>query len=105
MTPKQAILSIQDHNKAHQKKEPFAVYITEALQVACDVLEKQIPKKVIYESDGYYDGNPVYDVAYCPVCNIALEDGDIHWESNYCPNCGQRLDWEVEEDNEDAEIH
>ncbi len=65
-------------------------------QTAISALEKQIPKKVIFESDGYSDGNPVYDLAECPKCGFPFEDGDQDWESSYCPNCGQRLDWECE---------
>lgn len=61
-------------------------------------MDRDKPLKVIYESDGYSDGNPVYDVAYCPVCNKPFEDGDSDWEANYCPKCGQRLDWELEKE-------
>lgn len=53
-------------------------------------------QKVIFESDGYADGNPVYDLAECPKCGFPFEDGDQDWESNYCPQCGQRLDWSDE---------
>ena len=60
---------------------------------AIEAVEKQIPKKVIFESDGYADGNPVYDLAECPKCGSPFEEGDQNWESNYCPQCGQRLDW------------
>jgi hypothetical protein len=55
--------------------------------------EKDIPMLVRYESDGYADGEPVYDVAYCPTCNREFEDGWDSWECTYCPNCGQRLKW------------
>ena len=56
--------------------------------------EKDIPMLVQYESDGYADGEPVYDVAHCPTCNREFEDGWDSWECNYCPDCGQRLKWE-----------
>jgi hypothetical protein len=55
---------------------------------------KETPKAVVYEYDGYADGEPVYDVAHCPTCNREFEDGWDSWECNYCPNCGQRLKWE-----------
>jgi len=63
-----------------------------AIDDAIDALEKQIPRAVFYEGDGYADGEMVYDVAYCPACDACFEDG-YNWEVNFCPNCGQRLDW------------
>ena len=65
-----------------------------AIRNATEALEKQIPEKVIYESDGDADGHPVYDVAYCPACNYSFEDSFDSWGANYCPRCGKRLNWE-----------
>lgn len=28
---------------------------------------------------------------YCPICRHYFEDGEVH---NYCPDCGQKLDWQ-----------
>lgn len=56
--------------------------------------EKQVPKKVDYEGDGYDDaGNIIYDTAICPTCNKRFE---VDYDDcvNYCPDCGQRLKWE-----------
>lgn len=65
------------------------------INIALEALEKQIPKKVNYEADGYADGHLVYDDAYCPSCGMAFESTDVLiWEGNYCPECGQRLYWE-----------
>ena len=30
------------------------------------------------------------DRYYCPICRHYFEDGEVH---NYCPRCGQKLDW------------
>ena len=46
----------------------------EAIQIAIQALEKQIPKK----RDSYT----------CPVCSHYFEDGECF---TYCPECGQRL--------------
>lgn len=56
------------------------------------VLEKQIQKKPDYEGDGYDDnGEIIFDTAYCPCCRHEFEVCyDI---TNYCPVCGQALDW------------
>lgn len=68
----------------------------QAIDKAIEALEKQIPKKPDYEGDGYDDsGNLIYDTYYCPNCYGFYEiDYDRY---NFCPNCGQRLDWGDEE--------
>lgn len=50
-------------------------------------LEKQIPKKVIFQSG--FKG-----LRYCPCCNVRF----IGWGMKYCGECGQALDWS---DNDD----
>lgn len=61
--------------------------------------ERDKAKLVRYEGDGYADGYPVYDMAYCSECNYEFEEGCETWECTYCPNCGQRLKWRA--DNEE----
>ena len=58
-----------------------------------ELVDKETPVTLEYEGDGYdQKGVMVYDTAICPVCERHFEvDYDEH--SNYCPNCGQRLDW------------
>lgn len=53
---------------------------------------KQVPKQLDYEAEGYDDnGELIYDTAYCPRCRYSFE---VDYESpNYCPDCGQALDW------------
>ena len=69
----------------------------EAEDYLTKALKKQKPQMVIYESDGYADGNPVYDYANCPACGYGYEEGDKDWNLPFCPNCGQALDWRIEE--------
>lgn len=46
MTEQEAIRRIKNHNEIHSRKEPFhAIQIAEALEMAVEALEKQIPKK------------------------------------------------------------
>ena len=59
-------------------------------------LYRDIPKKVLYEGDGYADGYMVYDMARCPYCDRVFDEDQDTWKSTYCPDCGQRLDWELE---------
>ena len=78
--------------------------IKEALSVAIEALEqepiidklkeKDEPKAVRYEGDGYADGAMVYDMAFCPNCEHEFEEDSENWECDFCPNCGQKLRWE-----------
>ena len=61
-----------------------------------DAAIKNTPIRVMYESDGYSDGNPVYDMARCPRCEklyYECEDSQIWENARYCPECGQALLW------------
>lgn len=66
-----------------------------AFSLAIQALEKQIPKKPTYDGDGYApDGTFVWDEWLCPCCGERYEvDYDDY---DYCPNCGQKLDWSDE---------
>ena len=68
--------------KADKQEE----YTIKAYNVAINALEKQIPKKPIFESE---QTSPfgVDDVPYCPSCRCDLP------EVSYCEKCGQALDW------------
>ena len=68
-----------------------------ANDMAINALEKQIPKKLEYEADGYADGELVYDYAKCPICGHDFEYGINDWGCEYCSDCGQKLDWSDEE--------
>ena len=85
MTTKEAIKRIQNHNEIHSKNEDFAVYITEALNMAIAALDKQIPKSVFTS----------YREAYCPSCRIKIDFGWFN-KFKHCSRCGQALDWRDE---------
>ena len=51
-----------------------------------------------YTGDGYADGKMVYDMANCPNCNYEFEESDFIWGCKFCPECGQALEWEGEEE-------
>ena len=56
----------------------------EALALAVNALEKQIPKKPDLEGDGYGDnGELIYDTGYCPNCRCQFEvDYDVTDENS-----------------------
>lgn len=85
MTPQEAKRRIKEHNEIHSKNERFAIYITEALNMAVEALEKQIPKKLTLKHR-CYAGSVKRGV--CPNC-LMTENNN----ANYCRACGQALDW------------
>ena len=94
MTNTEAIQRIINHNEIHSRKEKhFAIYITEALNIAVEALKKQIPKK-LNETEAYPHR------LFCPKCFFTLafnkDNADFIKSNqmyNYCPACGQALDW------------
>ena len=68
-----------------------------ALREAQDALTKRNPTKVNYSGDSVdSDGSTIYDTAFCPSCEYAMEDYEDIWGTSFCPHCGQALDWETE---------
>lgn len=63
-----------------------------AYDLAISALEKQIPSKIDY-SELNYSNLPV---SKCPECKNTTVNRLL--ECKYCPDCGQRLEWEVEND-------
>lgn len=61
-----------------------------------EAVEKQNKKHPTYDGDGYApDGTFVWDEWLCPKCGTRYEvDYDDY---DYCPNCGQRINWSEEE--------
>lgn len=100
MSPEEAIRRIKNHNEVHSRKEKhFAVHITEALNMAVEALEKQIPKKATEEENNRgIDISGEYDIDFhlcCPVCGAVVgtyEAGVNEYYENYCSNCGQAID-------------
>lgn len=56
------------------------------------------PREVLYSGDGYADGEMVYDMAECMNCGREFEYDDETWGCNFCPDCGQALKWEGEQE-------
>lgn len=94
MTESEAIKRIKECRNT-PNFQPY-IYMNEALNMAIQALEKQIAKKPTYEGDGYApDGTLIYDTWICCCCDKRYEvDYDDY---DYCPNCGQKLDWSDEE--------
>ena len=68
----------EDMLKKHKELRDYK----EAVDLAMQALEKQIPKPVVQSTDG---------CTRCPVCGGYV---GIDMEEMYCSACGQALDWE-----------
>ena len=80
MTESEAKVILESEYKFHGECSVFG----EALEIAINALEKQIPKKP--KTDDRY-------VMYiCPCCNDFIKVSH-----NCCQNCGQAIDWSDEE--------
>ena len=65
----------------------YAVAIDEAIKA----VDKQIPKKPVSKYK-YRDGENV-----CPSCETENRCRTVMFWEKFCPDCGQRILWEVEE--------
>ena len=65
-------------------------------QIAINALKQQIQKKPYIQQD-----NRNNDCLECPSCDSFIgyecDCRDEHYQINYCPNCGQAIDWSDEE--------
>ena len=87
-TTGEGIMEIQYYG-VFEAKENVIKAIEEACILACEALEKQIPKKPIKLDDWgeYYK---------CPICDKYAVD-NLGCKHKFCRECGQRIDWKVEE--------
>ena len=83
MTESEAKVILESEYKFHGECSVFG----EALTMAINALEKQIPKKPISVTSVE---NSMY--VKCPTCKLTtvLYDGCV---MEYCKNCGQAIDW------------
>lgn len=82
MTEIEAIKELQDNMDL-----PFGVTVSdEASRTAIIALEKQIPKKPLFNGNNWY--------RCVNGCEIHKKQFEKDW---YCPKCGQKLDWSDEE--------
>ena len=89
MTYEEAIKNINALNALLGQKELYDDEFENALAIAIDALEKQVPKKPLHMHKNYY----------CPICK---ENGWMLWDDaipndmdKYCGKCGQAINWEV----------
>ena len=60
------------------------------------IVEKEIPMKPkLFMRDGYDEDESVYDAWDCPYCGTHYQI--IFDKHDYCPHCGQRIDWQEQQ--------
>lgn len=74
MSIDEAIRRIDEHNYIHQHKEPRAVHITEAFNVAVDIMRKYQQIEQIYKRF-QKDGGYYHHMAWLDVMEV-VENGD-----------------------------
>ena len=79
--------------KAEIVHHPECSIFAEALGMAIQALEKQIPKKAEVEKYSFYPHSILIKSRYgkCPNC------GTVQVDDRYCANFGQKLDWSEEQ--------
>lgn len=68
-----------------------------AMKAASGTYRKEKAERPEMYGDGYdLDGNMIYDAWDCPRCGTSYEIDYDHYD--YCPNCGQKIDWSGEDE-------
>ena len=81
------VITLATHSDYYNKdRDDQDIYLIKA------IVKKEIPKKPYFKFDGYADGYPVYETWICPRCGHNYETEVDKYD--YCPNCGQKIDWE-----------
>lgn len=97
MTYKEAFERVRRHAAMQLgKRGEDPVKTMEALDMAVEALDKQVPRNIIIE------GMDESDWVYCPRCGETLgvnEDAynsfcENNWQPIYCHKCGQAVVWE-----------
>ena len=78
---------------AVQQLEEIGVSFGEKMDFVKEAVEKQKPKKIVYESDfAFSDGFSHYRMGKCPMCDRYYNSND---EVNYCSKCGHAIRWDM----------
>lgn len=98
MTENEAIKEVRFNMSKIGLKENSVKRVAKARDLAIKALEKQIPKKPIFN----HNLSDTLSVFHCECGNTIKVSHDIgimnnNNAPNYCSNCGCRLDWSDEE--------
>ena len=74
-------------------KEKAMEAINEACVVACECMEKQIPKKIVINNIPKTTWTKATIKYSCPCCDRVIGFNEL----NYCSVCGQKIDWGLDD--------
>lgn len=81
---------IEEIKFLNSRQNPMLQEITNRYIAMIEALEKQIPKKPYIEEHDY--GN-AYVCTICETFIHYVDDDEEHLRFDYCPNCGQKIEW------------
>lgn len=104
MTTEKAIYQLTDLIKDresfchHDDFDDMFLQDIDALKVGISALEKQVPKKVKREFRTIGGAITSFETDVCPSCGMDFYIDDLGQTMycDFCPNCGQALDWSDE---------
>ena len=82
-------------------EEDYNNFARQVIRIAIEALEKQMREKVIKKYYKDLDCGELYEEGYnfyCPECEnevgaTSLTFKEVDWKTEYCCDCGKRLDW------------
>ena len=94
MDAKEAIYRIDVHNKIHAIKEyPYAIKITEALNMSIEALKKQDPIEHHHTVVGECSDGEKIRTSICPICLGCILTVEEEFPK-FCVWCGQAIKWQ-----------
>lgn len=99
MKPEEAIEILEEIKELDDTLYAYSDIYMKALETAISVLKEIQQCREAVEKQNYMKIKTIEDMCFeCPKCKelVAHDDG---WNTyNYCPNCGQKLEWEESEE-------
>lgn len=96
MTYEEAIKNINALNAVCCKKDFYDTEFENALALAFEALEKQIPKKPTRTNGGLSIAKKDF-YTKCQLCNHNIPGVVRDARMRFCPFCGQKIDWSDDE--------
>nr|DAO58898.1 MAG TPA: RimK-related lysine biosynthesis protein, Probable-dependent amine/thiol ligase family Amino-group [Caudoviricetes sp.] len=91
-----ARLLIKNANNGDRQMAAAGFRLATALSMASLAMERQIPKAPVHRTPTSYWDDEVYE---CPICQNLVGMDDLR--INYCDTCGQALEWNFSEEEDE----
>lgn len=92
MEIKEALNRIKEHTHYHQYKEPKAIYITDALEMAITALSyREKLKPIAFKRTAHDFCNGVCEHSHYPCPHLNIYNKEYQYTDYKCPTCGKML--------------